>query len=43
MATTSVELAHEFDPMETLGMKQALDKVHHDENANSGKHESKGS
>ena len=41
MATATVELAHELDPMKTLGMQQALDEVHQNQDADSGKHESK--
>ena len=41
MATATVELAHELDPMQTLGMQQTLDEVHQNQDTDSGKHESK--
>ena len=41
MAAATVELAHELDPMEALGMQQAFHEVHADENEDCGRHETK--
>ena len=35
---TLVELAHEFDPMETHGMQEDLKAVHHEKHTSDGKH-----
>ena len=41
MATATVELAHELDPVETLSVKEALNKVHTNQDGYCGHHESK--
>ena len=35
---TLIELAHEFDPMETHGMQEDLEAVHHEKDSHDGKH-----
>lgn len=42
MTGSLVELAHKFDPMETHGVQEDLEGVHHKQNGRDSGHEHKG-